>query len=290
MTKSRINLSRLEAAFQGRREKAFSQADLFATFIAAPLEWNLPRSMTKQTFIEMLLRRTKMSEVTLASSDYPPLIRYVWDKKATPVSLALSIKRNAFVSHGSAMWVHGIGGDENLIFINVEQSKKPPNRSVLTQEGIDRAFRSEQRQSRLVYKYRDATITVLNGKNSGNLEVELAKAPSGEEVEATSLERTLIDITVRPAYAGGITAVLDGFRRSLGTVSVNKLLSVLKALDYTYPYHQSLGFYMKLAGYGKVDQDLVIRLGTQFSFYLGHGLGDLALDEDFKVFFPKSLK
>jgi hypothetical protein len=71
---------------------------------------------------------------------------------------------------------------------------------------------------------------------------------------------------------------------------VNKLLSVLKALDYTYPYHQSLGFYMKLAGSGKADQDLVRRLGTQFSFYLGHGLSDLALDEDFKVFFPKSLK
>jgi hypothetical protein len=38
------------------------------------------------------------------------------------------------------------------------------------------------------------------------------------------------------------------------------------------------------------DQDLVRRLGAQFSFYLGHGLSDLTLDEDFKVFFPKSLK
>jgi len=96
--------------------------------------------MTKQAFIKMLLRRTKMSEVTLASSDYPPLIRYIWDEKATPVSLALSIKRNAFISHGSAMWIHGLGSDENLISINVEQSKKPPNRNVLTQEGIDRGI------------------------------------------------------------------------------------------------------------------------------------------------------
>jgi hypothetical protein len=80
--------------------------------------------------------------------------------------------------------------------------------------GRDCAFRNAQRQSKLVYKYRNATIVVLSGKNSGRLEVGRGRTPSGEEVEVTSIERTLIDIAVRPAYAGGIAEVLEGFRKA----------------------------------------------------------------------------
>jgi hypothetical protein len=290
MPQSRINFEALEADFESRQERAFSRADLLSIFRSAPLDWNLPRNIEEQVFIEMLLRRTKMREIKLVSSDYPLVVRYVWGKTVASVSVALSIKRHAFLSHSSAMWIHGIGGDENRIYINVEQSKKPRTHSALTQESIDRAFRNKQRRSRLVYKYNNATITVLSGKNSGNLEVGPSKTPSGEQVEATSLERTLIDITVRAAYAGGVAQVLEGFRRSRGRVSVEKVLWVLKGLDYIYPYHQAIGFYIKQAGYGEADQDLVRKLGTPFLFYLSHESKHLALDEDFKVFFPKPLK
>jgi len=33
------------------------------------------------------------------------------------------------------------------------------------------------------------------------------KAPTGQDIELTSLERTLIDITVRPAYSGGVPGI-----------------------------------------------------------------------------------
>jgi hypothetical protein len=196
MTKSKINLTGLEADFESRPERAFSQADLFSIFNSRRFDWNLPRSMSPQTFIDMLLHRTKMSQVSLTSPYYPPVLRYVWGANVAPVLLALSIKRGAFCSHGSAMWIHGLGGDEHRIFVNSEQSEKPPNRGLLTQDAIDRAFRNEQRKSKLIYKYLGATVVVLSGKNSGRLEVEPAKAPSGENVEVTSLERTLVDITV----------------------------------------------------------------------------------------------
>ena len=89
----------------------------------------------------------------VVSSEYPSVIRYVLGNNVGPVSLALSIKRHAFLSHNSAMWIHGLAGDEKHIYINVEQSKTPPPSSALTQESIDRAFRNEQRRSKLVYKY-----------------------------------------------------------------------------------------------------------------------------------------
>jgi len=117
----------------------------------------LPRSMNPNTFVEMLLSRTKMTQVKLNSPDYPRLLRYVWGAGVAPVLLALSIKRNSFCSHGSAMWIHGLGGSERHIFVNSEQSTKPPNRSTLTQEGIDRAFsqRAEKVETHLQISGRD---------------------------------------------------------------------------------------------------------------------------------------
>jgi hypothetical protein len=290
MSMNPLNLSAIENAFEQQPRRVFSPAQISSVFKSCPLDWNLPRSMDERRFIKMLLRRTQITQVKLASSDYPSLVRYVWGKNATPAQLALSIRPNSYCSHGSAMWIHGVGGDERHLFINSEQSVKPPNRSTMTQEGIDRAFSNNQRTSKLVYRVRGTTIVVLSGKNSGRLEVHRTKTPSGDLVDVTSLERTLVDITVRPTYAGGVASVLNAFRMARGKVSVEKLVNTIKALDYSYPYHQSVGFYLKTSGYGDAALDLVRKMGTRFNFYLGHGMSDQSFDDEFKVFFPTMLR
>ncbi len=83
--------------------------------------------------------------------------------------IQLSIKRGAYCSHATAMYVHGLGGDANTLFINSEQSEKPVFDSELTQEAIDRAFRNRQRTSKLVYRYRNTSIAVLSGKHTHRL-------------------------------------------------------------------------------------------------------------------------
>lgn len=115
-------------------------------------------------------------------------------------------------------------------------------------------------------------------------------APSGHSVDVTSLERTLVDSTVRPGYSGGVPAVLQAFRLARDRISVTKLLGILRKLDYTYPYHQSIGFYLERAGYTEADQTLVKELGAKFDFYLSHGLNNPAFDPNWRVFFPKRLK
>ena len=188
MAKSKIELPRLQADFDSRVERVFSYSDLVSLLTSGRFQWNLPRNMGPGGFIDVLLRRTKMTEVTLKSPDYPQISRYIWGSSIAPVLLALSIKPHAFCSHGSAMWIHGLGGKERPIYVNSEQSEKPANRNKLTQEAIDRAFLRERRKSKLVYKYKDTEIIVLNGKNSQRLEVELGKTPFGEQVAVTSLE------------------------------------------------------------------------------------------------------
>jgi hypothetical protein len=290
MPKSKINIPLLTQYFAGNSDRAFSLSDLGSLFVDKAQEWNLPASMTQQTFVEMLLRRTKLRELRVASPSYSSLVRYGWGENISPISVAISIKDDAFFSHGSAMWIHGLGQDEKNIFINSEQSEKPRNSGRLTQDAIYRAFQNQQRRSKRIYKYQRTTITVLNGKYTGRMDVGPSTSPSGHKVEVTSLERTLIDITVRPGYSGDVRAVLQAFRLAKSRISVDKLIALLDKFDYTYPYHQSIGFYLKQAGYSDADQLLLKRDGLKFDFYLCHGLKDPAFDLDWRVFFPHGLK
>src|ERR1043166_683087 len=93
-------------------------------------------------------------------------------------------------------------------------------------------------------------------------------------VPCTNLERTLIDLLVRPRYAGGVHEVLVAFRLAKERVSVARLLACLRALDYSYPYHQSLGFYLERAGYDQRHVARVRELPRNFDFYLTYGMTD----------------
>lgn len=230
MTNARSDFSDVVKTFEQMPERAFSKSALLSIFEARRLDWQLPQRMRPQALLDRLLKETQMTEVKLKSSHYEDLVRYAWGAQTAPIHLALSIKRAAYCTHGTAMHLHGLGGDQWAIFVNSEQSDKNPPDSELTQEAIDRAFRNKQRASNLIYKYRKATITVLSGKHSGRLGVQRLKTTSGEEVDVTSLERTLIDITVRPLYAGGVPHVLEAFRRARERVSTDILLHFLKKL------------------------------------------------------------
>ena len=188
------------------------------------------------------------------------------------------------------MWIHGLAKGHKNIFINKEQSEKNRNSGELRQDAIHRAFQNQQRRSRMIYKYGGATITILNVKHTGRIDVGPATTPTGEEVEVTSIERTLIDITVRPAYSGEVPKVLRAFRLARNRASISMVMALLEKLGYTYPYHQSIGFYLKHAGYNDAEQLLAKTRGINFDFYLCHGLEDPAFDPDWRVFFPQKLQ
>ncbi len=105
----------------------------------------------------------------------------------------------------------------------------------------------------------------------------------------TSLERTLIDIAVRPTYAGGAAPVLQCFRAARERVDAAALTAMLRQLDYVYPYHQVIGFYMQKAGY----QDEQVRglrgLGLSYDFYLAHGIKNRTYNSDWRIFVPAEL-
>lgn len=113
----------------------------------------------------------------------------------------------------------------------------------------------------------------------------------GELLEVTKPERTLIDISVRPAYAGGVSQVLNAFEKAKGQISVNTLVATLKKLDYVYPYHQAVGFYMERAGYPESQWRKLMKLGLKFDFYLAHQLTGRKkrYDPKWRLFYPSDL-
>jgi predicted transcriptional regulator of viral defense system len=290
MPASKIKIELLTQSFEDRPGQVFDDADLERLFSEKAREWNLPRSMTHHSFMQMLLSRCRLERLHLRSKHYTSRVLYSWRGAATPFSVALSLqKEHSFFSHASAMWIHGLSEDHKQIFLNNEQSAKPTRPTSLSQESIDRAFQNQQRRSKMAYHFRGSTITLLNGKHTGRADVETATAPTGQSVDVTSLERTLIDIVVRPAYSRGVPHILEAYKRARGRASISRLISLLAKFDYAYPYHQSIGFYLKRAKYHEEDQLLARAKGVTFNFYLSHQLKNPSFDPEWRIYFPQSL-
>ena len=130
----------------------------------------------------------------------------------------------------------------------------------------------------------------MSGKNTQNLEIGTTRDPQGGEVRVANIERTLIDVAVRPAYAGGVYEVLKAYRAAQNRISVNVLVATLKKMNYVYPYHQAIGFYLARAGYDEVWTTRLKKLGLNWNFYLTHKMKDPDYDPNWRLFFPKGLQ
>jgi hypothetical protein len=106
----------------------------------------------------------------------------------------------------------------------------------------------------------------------------------------TDLERTLLDMVVRPSYAGGSSSVLIAFKNALSRkLSVAKLIEYLAALDYIYPYHQSVGFYLGKTGFKGPLLNHLRELPRQFDFYLDYEMKQKSYSPEWRIFYPEGL-
>jgi predicted transcriptional regulator of viral defense system len=250
--------------------------------------WRLTESMRLYSFVEFMLEKTKLKKVHLKFPSRTET-RYLWGDISI-YEVVLSLKQDSYFTHYTAMYLHEITEQiPKTIYLNFEQSQNPFKERILSQDRIDAAFRRAPRISKNSASYQDLRICILNGMYTGKLGVIRIEGPVGKEIPVTGIERTLIDIVVRPFYSGGVFEVLNAYRLAKGKFSVNKLASILKKLNYIYPYHQAVGFYLDRAGYKESQIRLLGRFPINYDFYLTYQMKDLDYSKKWRLYIPKGL-
>lgn len=283
MNQSIVNKKIIEDYFYQFKGYVFKYTEIRKIYKENKSAW-VKENSSFEKFIKYLIKETGLKEIIL-EFPFRKEIRYTWENNYFYKTL-MSLGTNAYVTHSTAMELNGlIENITNTFYVNVEQKPKKNQK----QENIDKAFQNRVRVSSNIAEYDGKRICIHNGKYSRSLGViELIK-DNGELVRITDVERTLIDITVRPVYAGGVLEVLKAFKRAKGKVTIDKIVEYLIKLDYTYPYHQCVGFYLKKSGYKDSELKELRNMGFKFDFYLEHKMNEVEYSQEWRIFYPKIL-
>jgi hypothetical protein len=295
MTRARIQIAKPDILklFEEYPQKVLRQSDLARILTEHRGLWRLAQSTTTQNFIDFLLRSTKLSKIIFPfMQPYNREIRYTWGDVPFP-HVMLSLKPHCHFSHYTAVQIHGLTEQvPKTTYLNFEQHLTSNSTGELSQQSIDTAFKRRVRITNYIAETNDFRVCLINGKNTGYLGVQ-DDAPSHNydrripNVRVTNVERTLIDIAVRPVYSGGVDEVLKAYRLAEEKVSVNRLAAILQKLGFIYPYHQVIGFYLERAGYKLQLLDLFRRFPMQFDFYLTHQMLETEYIRDWRLHVPK---
>jgi hypothetical protein len=264
----------------------FRIIDLKNIFQSKKEIWKLAKSTSERKFINFLTEENilKLENIKFPYRNYP---RYI--KNNAPVlEIAVSLIENSYCSHYTSMFLHELTEQiPKTIYVNFEQPEKAKYGRNLTQKNIDIAFSRPWRISNNLARYSDYNIYILNGMYTGNLGVIKTTGQNGQKILMTDLERTLIDIAVRPIYSGGIFEVLKAYRSAMAKIDLSKLIRYLKILNFIYPYYQAIGFYLEKAGYPPSKMQLLEDFGINFNFYLTHQIKNLGYSKKWRLYYPE---
>lgn len=279
----------IQTVFNNSLKSVYSSSDLADLIMQHQPAWKLAARVGVPQLVRFLRGRgLQLHELRCEKYD-SSLVRYTWGPPQV-YELALSINHRGYLSHASAMEVHGLSEvSRSTTYLNIEQSPKPDNVSQLSQEKINAAFLRPQRSSRMIFSSKTASILIVSGKSTNRLGVEEVQRNSGPPLTVSNIERTLIDIVVRPAYAGKLSEILQAYRLARGRFDPASLTRMLQELRYAYPYHQSIGFLMEKAGYLPRDYEPLQDLGIKWNFHLGYRINQPAYSQKWRLFHPSEL-
>lgn len=291
MNRSRIQIAKADIVrhFDGLPTRVLKAKDIYDVLSAQRDFWRLAQNTTAEQFIGFLLKHSKLK---LYEFEFPQRTErcYVWDS-APLLAILQGLKKDIHFSHYTAMRAQGLTEQTpKTIYLTEERTSSTVGTGELKQEAIDAAFRKPARTSNNWVEHHGKKIYLLNGSATHHLGVanEPVTDDSGEQVQVrlTSVERTLIDVTVKPEYGGGVFEVLKAYELAKDRLSVNKLLAMVRKLEFVYPYHQAIGCYLQRAGYKASQLELVHRLPMKHDFYLAHDMGDTRYDADWRLHVP----
>lgn len=289
MRQTRFQIAKKDiiALFEEYDKNIFSYEDISKVLDKNRRFWRLPVNLTTNAFIGLLTDYTKLKRREF-SFPREKIFRFAWGDTSA-FSLALNLKKDSYFTHFTSLFWHNLTDQiPKTIYVNYEQSEKKLSNAGLSQDRIDRAFSNRPRISSNIAVFGDYKICLLNGKFTNRTGVTEIATPEGDKTILTDIERTLIDIVVRPSYSGGIYQVLNAYKKAAGKVSINKLSAMLKKLNYIYPYHQAIGFYLERAGvYRETQIRLLKKFDFKFDFYITHQMKEAEYSKEWRLYYPK---
>jgi len=288
---SKKHQEQIAACFDTLDTRIYSQRGIEEILASNWGPWHLPLYMRMPDLFDHLIKNSELKKVVLKSPNYDKeYVRYAW-REISVYQLSLSLRPRSYLSHHSAMYLNNLTEvASRTIYVNSEQSPKFRDETSLQQRSIDLAFKSKPRTSKFVFTHKNWKICCLSGLNTNNLGVVGIEEPNGGRLQVTNIERTLIDIAVRPFYAGGTGKVQKAYIKARGKISTDLLISILRKIDYIYPYHQVIGFYMQRAGFENSALNPLKKMGLEYDFYLDYGMGQTDYSKEWRVYFPRNLR
>jgi len=285
--RSRLSIAKADIldALEQTDQTVFSRAELDGLFSENRDFWRLAKRTSVIQLIQFLEKSAGLKSHVLK---FPQsLTRYSLGEAKT-FEIIQSINQNGYFSHYTAMGLHGLTEQlSKSIYFNIEQRLRPGG-GELSQAGINRAFASKCRNTNNVATFRGYTVYSLNGGNTDQLGVVTRTTVDKVEVRTTNLERTLIDIVVRPIYSGGVSEVAKAFSEASSRVSVNRICAYLRKIGYTYPFHQSIGFYLERTGKcSKSQLEQLEQFPIAHDFMLDYQMSDTEYVKRWRLLVPK---
>ncbi|MFA5972078.1 MAG: hypothetical protein WC780_06985 [Lentimicrobiaceae bacterium] len=252
-------------------------------------DWGIPNSKSSKQVLSYLVNKQVLFENIFLDALNLSKAIYSW-KTHDEFTIIAGLKSESYFTHYSAIYLHQLTLQiPKTIYLNFEHNSTLHSfeQSLLTQKAIDDAFKGSQRKSSSVYSFSGGKVILTNGMYTNKIGV-LKKKNNEQYFEYTDIERTLIDISVRPVYAGGVFEVLEAFKLAKSNLDAKKMADYLLKMNFIYPYHQVIGFYLEKANYSEKDI-AYFKKEMKFNFYLTYNIRNKEFSEKWRLYYPKGL-
>lgn len=212
-------------------------------------------------------------------------IYFIKNKKNDIYDIASTRSRKSFFSYYTALSIHNlILNQPKQIYLTLERPSLAISLSNLEQSKIDEAFNKPAKITSNKRTYKNYSIALINGQHQNNIGIIPFR-----NYRVSDIERTLIDICVRPFYSGGVSQVLSIFDEVKNIVDTEKLFEYYTNMNFIYPYHQIIGFYLDKSGYSREKYEKFLSLKTDIKFYITYNILHKNFSEKWNLYYPMGL-
>ena len=211
----------------------------------------------------------------------------------TPYQLAKALFPNGYFCNLSAIYHHSLTNQvPNSVYIcheTISANRKVHIESI-SNHALRSAFIKPHRYTNYIFDFKQYEIVVIDRvKNSdyGVIDIHASKAVIPSNSRITCIERALIDAVVSPHYNGGILSVYTFFKNAVNRLNITKLIDIYKQLELTYPYSQTIGFFLEKSGMTKHASAIHAEFPPARIFYLDHNAKTTwSFDDKWMLYYP----